>query len=83
MKNLPFGINKYFITFLLLLVSFTFFILYLITKIDNNANLINNLENNLNTTKYLFEEQKRYALSISILLSKDEQIIKSYLGQNR
>lgn len=67
----------------MLIVFFTLFLFYLITKIDDNENLINNLENNLNTTKYLFEEQKRYALSLSILLSKDQQIIESFLGQDR
>ncbi len=83
MKNLHISFNKYFITFLILIVFFTLFLFYLITKIDKNENLISNLEHNLNTTKYLFEEQKRYALSLSILLSKDEQIIQSFLEQNR
>lgn len=83
MNFLNINFNKYFISFLVLIIFFTFFLLYLITKIDNNENLINNLENNFNTTKYLFEEQKRYALSLAILLSKDDEIIKSFLAQDR
>ena|GEM_PF-5541772 len=83
MNILNINLNKYFIAFLVVIVFFTLFVFYIITKIDSNENLINNLENNLNTTKYLFEEQKRYALSLSILLSKDEQIIESFLQQNR
>ncbi len=44
---------------------------------------MNKLENSLNTTKNLFEEQKRYALSLSILLSEDKEIVNSFLNNNR
>jgi len=83
LKTLNISLNRYFLLFLLLIIFLSLFIFYTINKINNNEILINKLENNLNTTKYLFEEQKRYALSLSILLSKDEQIIKSFIDQDR
>lgn len=83
LKKIYTSFNRYIIAFIILVLFFTLFLFYLIIKIDNNENLINNLENNLNTTKYLFEEQQRYALSLAILLSKDQEIIKSFQAQNR
>ncbi|PPK58649.1 two-component sensor kinase [Malaciobacter marinus] len=56
---------------------------YFLKHLNNSDDLLNNLENSLNTTKNLFEEQKRYALSLSILLSEDQEIVNSFLNNNR
>ena len=75
--------NKY-LFIIILIASFTiFFIFYCLNNINNNNNLINKLENALTTTKNLFEEQKRYALSLSILLSEDKTIIDSFIKKDR
>jgi len=75
--------NKY-LFIIILIASFTIcFIFYSLNNMNNNNKLINKLENALTTTKNLFEEQKRYALSLSILLSKDKTIVDSLINQNR
>lgn len=58
-------------------------VFYVLTQINNNTSQINQLENALNTTRNLFEEQKRYALSLSLLLAEDKEIIESFKEQNR
>lgn len=58
-------------------------VFYVLTQINNNTSQINHLENALNTTRNLFEEQKRYALSLSLLLAEDKEIIESFKTQNR
>lgn len=75
--------NKYLFG-ILVLASFTvFLIFYSLNNLNNNKNLLNNLENSLTTTKNLFEEQKRYALSLSILLAEDKTIIDSFMKKDR
>jgi|TARA_R110002033_G_scaffold87544_1_gene137569 hypothetical protein len=64
----------------LVLVSFIF---YILLNINNQKKLISNLENSLAITKNLLEEEKRYALSLSILLSQDEELINAYESNNR
>lgn len=56
---------------------------YKLTQIDKDDNLLSQLENGLTTTRYLFEEQKRYALSLSILLSQDQELKNSFLKKDR
>jgi len=56
---------------------------YKLTLINKSNNLINNLENAMTTTRYLFEEQKRYALSLSIILAQDKELIDSFKQKNR
>lgn len=75
--------NRYFLFISLLalvLISFTF---YILLNINNQKRLISNLENSLIITKNLLEEEKRYALSLSILLSQDEELITAYKNNNR
>ncbi len=75
--------NKYLFIILLLASFFIALIFYLLTNLNNSNNLLNKLENSLTTTKNLFEEEKRYALSLAILLSEDKEIINSFEKQNR
>ncbi|RXJ87379.1 cache domain-containing protein [Arcobacter sp. CECT 8985] len=58
-------------------------IFYLLTILNNTDELINKLDDSLTMTKNLFEEQKRYALSLSILLSQDKELISSYIKKDR
>lgn len=58
-------------------------IFYKLTLINKTNNLINTLENAMTTTRYLFEEQKRYALSLAIILAQDKEIVESFLNKNR
>ncbi len=75
--------NKYFLFVSLLalvLIAFTF---YILLDINNQKKLISKLENSLVITKNLLEEEKRYALSLSILLSQDKELINAYKNNNR
>ncbi|WP_419769519.1 MAG: cache domain-containing protein [Candidatus Marinarcus sp.] len=75
--------NRYLLTIIVITSFFIALIFYILIKTNHSDNLLNNLENSLSTTKNLFEEQKRYALSLSILLSQDKEILNSYLHKNR
>lgn len=75
--------TKYLSIIVLLASILVVFVFYILTQINSNNNLVNRLENALNTTRNLFEEQKRYALSLSLLLSEDKEIIDSFKAQNR
>ena len=75
--------NKYLFIILFITSFFIILIFYFLNNINNSNNLLNKLENSLTTTKNLFEEQKRYALSLAILLSEDKEIINSFQSQNR
>ncbi|RXJ79706.1 cache domain-containing protein [Arcobacter sp. F2176] len=75
--------NKYFLFISLLALVLVSFIFYILLNINNQKKLISNLENSLAITKNLLEEEKRYALSLSILLSQDEELINAYEINNR
>jgi len=75
--------NRYLFA-IIVIASFTIFLVfYFLNNLNNSNRLINKLENALTTTKNLFEEQKRYALSLSILLSEDKTIIDSFIKKDR
>ncbi|NVJ53765.1 MAG: hypothetical protein HWD90_08705 [Campylobacteraceae bacterium] len=75
--------NKYLLIILFITSFFVVLIFYFLNNLNNSNNLLNKLENSLTTTKNLFEEQKRYALSLAILLSEDKEIINSFKKQDR
>lgn len=75
--------NKYLFTILIITFFFIIIIFYFLNNLNSSNKLLNRLENSLTTTKNLFEEQKRYALSLAILLSEDKEIINSFQSQNR
>lgn len=75
--------NKYLITIVLVTSFFILLTFYFLKNLNNSDDLLNRLENSLSTTKNLFNEQKRYALSLSILLAEDKEIINSFLKNNR
>lgn len=83
MEKNVFKTNKY----LFLLSAISIFIItsifYLLTKTNQNEQLISKLENSLIFTKNIFEEEKKYALSLAILLSSDKEIIDSFLKKDR
>ncbi|MGD9554506.1 MAG: cache domain-containing protein [Arcobacteraceae bacterium] len=58
-------------------------ILYVLMSHTHTNEQLSKLENSLNITRNMLEEQKRYALSLSILLSEDKEITQSFLQQNR
>ncbi|QKF82434.1 cache domain-containing protein [Halarcobacter ebronensis] len=76
-------INRWIFIILIFTALLLSFIFYQLTLVNKTHNLINRLENALTTTRYLFEEQKRYALSLSILLSEDKEILDSFVKHNR
>lgn len=76
-------INKYLFVILIIASFFILVIFYFLNNLNSSNNLLNKLENSITTTKNLFEEQKRYALSLAILLSEDNEIIDSFIRQNR
>ncbi len=83
MKIFDSHINRYiFILLNFAAITLSFFF-YKLTQIDKDDNLLSQLENGLTTTRYLFEEQKRYALSLSILLSQDQELKNSFLKKDR
>lgn len=83
MRFLDFKANRYLLFILAATSILIALILYVLTS-NNNANeQLSRLENSLVITRNMLEEQKRYALSLSILLSEDKEIIQSFLQQNR
>lgn len=83
MNKSIFKTNKYLLLLIPLTLFFIAFIFYLLGNINNNEQLISKLENSLVYTKNIFEEEKKYALSLAILLSKDKEIIQSFLKRDR
>ena len=75
--------NKYFLITSLIALFFVAFIFYILITINDEKKLVSKLENSLIVTKNLLEEQKRYALSLSILLAEDEKIIQLYTDNKR
>lgn len=61
---------------------FILFIFYVLNNINHNKELINKLENTLFFSKEVLNNQQQYALSLSILLSEDQEVIQSFLTQN-
>ena len=66
--------NSYFLILSVVTLIFITFIFYFLTNLNDDKKLISKLENSLTLTKDLLDEQKRYALSLSILLSEDSEI---------
>lgn len=83
MKLFKSKIEQYILSIFLIAAILLSFIFYTLTNIDENNNSLIKLENNLTLTKNLLEEQKRYALSLAILLSEDKEIINSFLKKDR
>lgn len=83
MRFLDFKTNQYLLLTLGITSVFIAFILYILISMNNSSHQLNQLENALETTRNLLEEQKRYALSLSILLSEDKEIIDSFLSNQR
>ena len=75
--------NKYLSALFLFVIVSTITLFYIQLNHNNNNKLISKLENSLIFTKNLLEEEKKYALSLAILLSEDKEIFNSYLNQNR
>lgn len=83
MRFLDFKTNRYLLLILAITSVFIALILYILISINNSNEQLNRLENSLETTRNLLEEQKRYALSLSILLSEDKEIVDSFLSNHR
>lgn len=83
MRFLDFKSNHYLLLLLALTSVLIALTLYILTSVNNNNEQLSRLENALNITRNILEEQKRYALSLSILLSEDKEIIESFLSNNR
>jgi hypothetical protein len=74
--------NQYLVVIFFTTLIFMFFIFYLLHNINHNKELINRLENTLFFSKEMLNNQQQYALSLSILLSQDQEIIQSFLVQD-
>ncbi|QDF29374.1 Cache sensor-containing signal transduction protein [Halarcobacter anaerophilus] len=83
MKIFNYIINRYIFSILIVTAILLSFIYYKLSLIDRSNNLLSQLENGLATARYLFEEQKRYALSLSLLLSQDKEIQESFIKKER
>ena len=83
MKLLNFKTNKYLFFLILITLLFISFIFFIFSNLNKNKQLLTKLENSLILTKNILEEQKKYALSLAILLSKDKEIIQSFKENNR
>jgi hypothetical protein len=69
------------LTFTALILLGTIF--YTLLNVNNDKKLISTLEHSLSLTKNLLEEQKRYALSLSVLISEDEAFLQSFDKKDR
>lgn len=58
------------------------YIFYLLNNINHNKEILNKLENTLFFSKVVLHNQQQYALSLSILLSEDKEVIKSFVAQD-
>jgi hypothetical protein len=83
MRFLDFKTNRYLLFILAATSILIALILYVLTSNNNTNEQLSKLENSLVITRNMLEEQKRYALSLSILLSEDKEITQSFLKQNR
>jgi len=83
MRFLDFKTNRYLLFILAATSLLIALILYVLTSNNNTNEQLSKLENSLVITRNMLEEQKRYALSLSILLSEDKEITQSFLKQNR
>lgn len=83
MRFLDFKTNRYLLLILAITSVFIALILYILITLSYNNEQLNRLENSLNITRNFLEEQKRYALSLSILLSEDKEITNSFLNNQR
>lgn len=83
MKSPYSKITRYILIISILALILLSFIFYTLTKLDKSEEVLTQLEDGLIITKNLLEEQKRYALSLSILLSEDKEIINSFIQKNR
>lgn len=78
-----FKLNGYFFFIFLLTILFITITFFILNNITSDKRLLTKLENSLIITKDLLEEQKRYAQSLSILLSEDKELIQAYTKNNR
>jgi len=76
-------INRYILAILIITATILSFVYYKLNLIEKSNSLLSQLENGLATARYLFEEQKRYALSLSLLLSQDKEIKESFIKKDR
>lgn len=75
--------NKYFISLFLLLLFFIFIAFYIYNLLENKNSQILKLENSFKVTKDIISLQKRYAQSLSILLSSDTEIVNAYRKKDK
>ena len=75
--------SNYFFLISSLAIGFIGFILYILININNDEELLSTLETNLEITKNLLEEQKRYALSLCVLISEDKEFLESFYSKDR
>jgi hypothetical protein len=83
MHTLNYKTNRYLLLLLCITLVFIAFIFYLLNNINHNKEIINRLENTLFFSKEVLNNQQQYALSLSILLSEDKEVIQSFQKQNR
>lgn len=83
MKLYSLKTNKYLFFLILVTLVFIIFIFFILTDINKNNQLITKLENSFIFTKNNFEEQKKYALSLAILLTEDKEFMNSFEKQNK
>lgn len=75
--------NKYLFIITIITIFSICLVFYILSILNSSDKQLDRLENALTTTKNLIEEQKRYTLSLSILLSKDKELINSFINKNR
>lgn len=75
--------NKYLFIITIITIFSICLLFYVLSILNSSDKQLNILENALTTTKNLIDEQKRYALSLSILLSEDKELINSFINKNR
>lgn len=75
--------TNYFLILSSITLFFIAFILYILININDDKKLLNSLENSLKLTQNLLEEQKRYALSLSVLISEDKEFLESFNNKDR
>jgi len=76
-------LSQYILTIFILAIILLSFIFYTLSKLNTNEDVLTQLEDGLIITKNLLDEQQRYALSLSILLAQDKEIISSFKEKNR
>ncbi|HGZ69997.1 MAG TPA: hypothetical protein ENK74_01210 [Nitratifractor sp.] len=82
-KTIFTSIDKILLIFSLLVMALSLFLVYSLWQDYSRKDSIATLDTMLLFSKNMLDEEQQHALSLSLLLSQDKELITAYLGDNR